>query len=174
MSVLGIDQSLRATGIFSTKTGRAETITTEGLHGASRVNRIKRRVLELVDQDRPLLVLLEGYAYGGDHRYLDVIEVGGVLKDALFELEVPTVIVPPARLKKFATGSGRAEKRDMADAARATWKRVFGDDNQCDAFWLSMVGQFLLLPYGVRLAQGATLDQYKILRAIEAERGGMG
>ncbi len=54
------------------------------------------------------------------------------------ERQITHVDVPPASLKKFATGFANAEKVDMIDAARAAGARP-QDDNQADAYFLARV-----------------------------------
>jgi len=43
--------------------------------------------------------------------------------------------VPPAKIKKHATGSGNATKDMMFEAARVLWLNVM-DHNEADALWL--------------------------------------
>jgi Holliday junction resolvasome RuvABC endonuclease subunit len=61
----------------------------------------------------------------------------GVLLALLAEREVPHVAVSPSTLKKHATGSGRAEKGQMVEAARWRWGlRADGEElghDQADA-----------------------------------------
>lgn len=56
-------------------------------------------------------------------------------------------VIPPTSLKKFATGSGKAEKKDMIAAlpeyvstefAAAGYKKSTGLTDLADAYWLSM------------------------------------
>ena len=48
----------------------------------------------------------------------------------------PFMSVAPPTLKKFATGSGRAQKPDMIKACQEKLDPEILDDNQCDARWL--------------------------------------
>lgn len=58
------------------------------------------------------LAVLEGYSYGS--RNLSYAgEVVGITKLAFYEVGVPMIVVPPATLKKFVTGSGNAKKDEM-------------------------------------------------------------
>lgn len=66
--------------------------------------------------------------------------VHGVARELLAAAGVPYVLVPPATLKKYATGAGNADKTAMAIAAFKRSGREFADDNQVDAWWLRAMG----------------------------------
>lgn len=179
MSVLGIDQSHSATGIYHTSTDHRETISFPGEKGPRRVNLIKRRVQMLVAELRPQLVVLEGYDYGASHSREMAGEIAGVIKDVLYEAGYGErwCVVPPTSLKTFATGSHKASKAEMIAAAAERWGRKFRDDHQADAFWLSMLGTYLLMDPLRWLEEGLTRKQLEVLRKVrenpygEAVRG---
>jgi Holliday junction resolvasome RuvABC endonuclease subunit len=54
--------------------------------------------------------------------------------------------VHSATLKKFATGSGRAEKADMIARARERFKPDLADDNEADALWILEWARREILP----------------------------
>lgn len=58
----------------------------------------------------------------------------------LFELDVPAVLVEPTRLKRYATGNGRASKEQMIEAAELDGARPRNDD-EADAYWLRHLGR---------------------------------
>ncbi|MCM1943187.1 Holliday junction endonuclease [Streptomyces sp. G3] len=66
--------------------------------------------------------------------------VHGAVRAVLLEAGVPYALVTPATLKAYATGKGNADKTAMAIAALKRAGREFGDDNQCDAWWLRAAG----------------------------------
>lgn len=51
-----------------------------------------------------------------------------LIEMACFRRKIDLVKIAPTSLKKWATGSGKAEKVDMAEAAKARWKRATKPD----------------------------------------------
>lgn len=140
MSFLGVDQSLNASGVClleeDGRRGKTSTIELDPSLGDKRLVAIRQRLALHVKGVR--LAAMEGYSFQSTHRAFDLGEVGGVVKTLLLENEVPYVVVPPATLKLFATGSGSASKDDMLEAARRLGATPT-DDNQADAFFLARV-----------------------------------
>lgn len=67
----------------------------------------------------------------------------GVIKHAARELGVSVVTYAPASIKKFATGSGRADKKQVMRACETFYGIKPRDDNQADAiFVLGMAEQW--------------------------------
>lgn len=61
-----------------------------------------------------IVVWIEGYSYGSTgSRIFEIGENGGILKYHLFQKGIPFKVVPPTTVKKFYTGSGRADKQAM-------------------------------------------------------------
>ena len=133
-AVIGIDPSLTATGIAWTATA-LETVT--GRTGDGRLMHLYTRLL-MVDSTVELAVVedLPTHAHGAGLTGM----AQGVVRLALLHVDVPYALVPPAAVKKFATGSGNATKADM----RMSWFKRTGmdvrDDNQVDAAWLREMG----------------------------------
>lgn len=97
--------------------------------------------------ERPDLVLIEGYSFNSEFSHAHALgELGGVVRLVLHQLRVPAIDVPPACLKKFATGKGNARK----DAVLAEAIRRLGydgsDHNAADARWLLAMA---LVQYGL-------------------------
>lgn len=71
----------------------------------------------------------------------------GVVRLALQRHRVPYVVVPPASLKKYATGKGNATKADMRMALYQRTGMDVRDDNAVDAVWLRYLGlRYMLHP----------------------------
>lgn len=65
----------------------------------------------------------------------------GAVRMALSEAGVPYMSLPPATLKKAATGKGNADKAAMRAALPQAYSDVLADDNQVDAFWLAEIAK---------------------------------
>lgn len=96
--------------------------------------------------------------------------VHGVVHLLLFQHAIPTVTVPPATLKVWATGRGNAGKSDIR---METFKRYgvdLDDDNAADAFQLWTLGAWLLGDPIVDLPQTHTraLDKLHVPALKEA------
>lgn len=99
--------------------------------------------------DRPDALVLE--APGGGVNGRSLIHAAGLRGVALAWASahgVPVVSVAPNTLKLWATGSGRADKAAMVEAARRLWPAWRGqDDNEADAL--------CLLAWGLEQAEAA-------------------
>lgn len=138
--VVGLDISLTGTGIATPTT--ADTITPGGRRGIERIQYIRDCILgDLLDHE-PDLVVIEGPSYGSQ---------GGQAHDraglwwavrllCVEAYPVPVAVVPPATLKRYATGRGNADKAAMAVAAYKRLGRELADDNRVDALWLRAAG----------------------------------
>ncbi|MEO3856138.1 hypothetical protein [Acrocarpospora sp. B8E8] len=146
--VVGLDLSLTATGI-ATASGDLARVDPKDLRGVARFDHIRLAVVPHVDPAMPFdgsktadLVVIEGPSYGsmsgaGHH------ESAGLWWHIVYHLDwwgISYAVVPPATLKKYATGSGSADKPDMR---MALFKRTGideKDNNKVDAAWLRMAG----------------------------------
>lgn len=146
LRVLGLDLSLTASGVCLPD-GTTSTIKTRTKDGDRRLIVIEEAVRSAAGEGAGPL--------GADHWVdLAVLEdipqnsfaakpigmVHGVARLVLAKAGIPYVLVTAATLKAFATGKGNGDKVPMAMAAYKRAGREFGDDNQCDAWWLHVAG----------------------------------
>ena len=150
--ILGIDQSLQATGfcLIDDKGSikKWTVVKTEDLRGPARIDYI----LSVLDQyikegGDNLVVAREGYSYGSkSSSTYEIGELGGCINYSTFlsrsGLEGGNVqimhVIPPTTVKKFCLGSGSI-KKDTAYLLKV--KERFGvsfeDDNVADAYMLA-------------------------------------
>lgn len=136
----GLDLSLTATG-YADSDGDGGTFTTK-TRGMERLATIRTFAVSFaVASD---LVAIEGYSYGSKFSHSHALgELGGVIRLALWELGTDYVDVPPAVLKKWATGKGNANK-DAVLAAAIRHGYLGDDNNGADAYWLADIASWML------------------------------
>lgn len=173
--VLGIDASLTSTGLCLQG-------MPDGIHFRVTPDRKLKGNKRLVGITKDLGDMLTTCRYYGLEPSLVVLEdlpthaksagltgrAQGVVRSVLADHELAFAAVPPATLKKVATGSGRADKGDM-EAQVPPWVRelVRNDfksaqvNDLVDAFWLAEVAkQYLGL--GNHLAEPGALPELKL------------
>lgn len=140
--VIGLDLSITATGIALVD-GETFTVAGKASEGDRRLATIALTVRSHTwhDDRGPLadLVVIEDLPVHAHAAGITAM-VHGAARLALLGAGIPYVLVPPATLKKYATGKGNADKTAMAIAALKRTGREFTDDNQCDAWWLRAAG----------------------------------
>lgn len=138
-SVIGLDLSLTATGIADAD-GNLHTITTRP------ADRLEERLWQIVEgvwcHFAPgALVVIEDVAVGLRNAAAGWLGmVHGAVRLGLYEADFDMASVPPATLKKYATGRGNATKADMRVALLQRTGLDIRDDNQVDAFFLRAMG----------------------------------
>ena len=139
LRVLGLDLSLTATGICLTD-GSTLTIKTRQKDGDRRLVHIADALTSMIGDgstvDVAVIEDLPKHAMAAGITGM----VHGVARAVLLRAGIPYALVVPATLKAFATGKGAGDKTPMVMAAYKRAGREFGDDNQCDAFWLRAAG----------------------------------
>jgi Holliday junction resolvasome RuvABC endonuclease subunit len=155
-TIVGIDPSLTSTGIAILVHGQPLTLTTVG-HGTRNGKSYAHRSDRIVSQCRAIidclrthtprggydLAVIEGPAYGANLPSAhDRAGLFWGLISTLRAKRIPTVVIPPATLKLWATGQGRADKTLMLATVRDWWPLPpsVRDHNQADAAALATIG----------------------------------
>ena len=143
--IAGVDPSVRCTGYCAPDQSTHRITPTAGPdQPGRRLDEIERMLAVTIKRHppKPDLVVIEGYSIGS-HRstLLTLGEAGGVMRAALFRLGCDVMEVPPASLKRFATGRGNATKQQMIQAAIDQGVRGSCDDNEADAYHLARMGR---------------------------------
>lgn len=139
---LGIDLSLSATGVaVLAEAGNIFlTIATSPREPISqRLEKIADALVVIARGHQPALIVAEAQAFA-KFGVAALGEVHGAVKYAFRKAEVQVpVYVAPTTLKKFATGSGKAEKSDIKMAIFERWGVKLTDNNQADAYILARI-----------------------------------
>lgn len=145
---IGIDPSLTGTAVcfytpgqeMQPQTKRYSSLPRPGLDG--RIARYLGLISKIVRPcivAKPGIILIEGYSYGSKGKaILDIAEFGGLLRHRLLdEFECPIIEVPPATLKKWATGKGNANKVVMVTELVRRYGIGYDTDDEYDAYGLA-------------------------------------
>jgi Holliday junction resolvasome RuvABC endonuclease subunit len=136
--VIGIDPSITATAIAHTD-GTLTVVGGAASLGDRRLSAIHEAITAACIPAWPDLAVMEDlptHAHGAGVTGM----VQGVIRLALLTIGVPYVTVPPATLKKYATGRGGADKADMRMALYQRAGLDERNDNKVDAWWLRAAG----------------------------------
>ncbi len=135
MRIFAGDLSLNATGYARGVTLGILKPPNTHARGMGRLQWIRDNVLRLASGAD--LVLLEGYSYGSKGRaVINIAEMGGVVRLALFEAGLTVVELAPPTLKKLATGKGNAGKEMVLAEAIRRLGYEGSSNNESDAMWL--------------------------------------
>jgi crossover junction endodeoxyribonuclease RuvC len=138
--LLGLDLSLNATG-YAEKAGTGLIHAPKGETGITRIDSIAEEV-QYRAQGKDL-VIMESHAFSARQQYAHEIgEVFGVVKWLLHHDGHVVIEVPPARLKKFATGAGNAGKDEVLAAAIRSLGFMGSNNNEADAWVLYQMGVY--------------------------------
>lgn len=149
--------------------GTVRRITTS-FTGMPRLAAIRDAVMLLARGSKADLVVIEGYSMGGQRGSSGIGqalgELGGVVRLALYDKDIPYVDVPPSTLKKVATGNGNASKEEVLAAAIRKLGYDSHHNDEADALWLR---ECALMAYGVQsdgVGRMVTKDQADTLAKV--------
>ena len=144
IKVMGIDPST-FTGIAVLRGDlllQAKTITFPETKGYVRLQLIADAIRAVVESEDPDVILIERPISSGKFNNEIQSQIGTLIRDRIFTLEHKWYDVSPTTLKKWTSGSGKADKKQMAKAVASRWGYVNKDDNIIDAYALARLAQF--------------------------------
>ena len=111
--------------------------------GKDRANSQRLRIFEAwlvheLEGRKPDLLAYEAPVVRGKYPNFLGIQLEAIVLLVCEKMGVSYIATPPTTIKKHATGYGRAEKKDMIEAARKRWGVDVGnkEDNRADALCL--------------------------------------
>jgi Holliday junction resolvasome RuvABC endonuclease subunit len=128
---------------FDADQKKCKLIHFPGETGFRRLQLIAKGVHNTVSEWKPDSVLIEGYAIGNRFTRTEMVECGTVVRMALHQLGLKWYEVSPTSLKKWVAGSGKADKKKMAEAVEQRWGFCSKYDDIVDAFALAQLGQHI-------------------------------
>ena len=150
---LGIDASLGATGISlineDYKVVELDILSTP-TRGVERLYHLEIKFLSILDKYKKQisLAIIEGGAYREEGRIYDLGMWAGIIQLNLFKSGIDCITVAPLQLKKYVTGRGKSEGKQiiMLDIFKH-WKEEIRDDNKADAYVLSRIAHDYFLKF---------------------------
>lgn len=162
--ILALDLSLTASGVACHACG-VSTISFKKTTGPERLVSIREAAMSHVFEHQADVAAVEGYSFGSRNGGERIGELGGVIRAALWEAEVPYVEIPPKSLKKFITDNGNAGKDEMLAATIRRWPEFNGKtNNESDAYGLGVMAKS---HYEPELCDEILAFQQKVLDSIE-------
>jgi Holliday junction resolvasome RuvABC endonuclease subunit len=166
---LGIDPSLVSTGVCMIYRGGCDAFTLrphKSLKGEARLAWFADEFSLLLRKHTFRNAAIEGYSFGSKGASFNIGEHGGVLRLALFRQGASWAVVPPQTLKKFATGSGTADKEAVS---KELFKRFGVDLIQNDAVDAAGLALFAMALDGHSSSMGLTALQLTTLSKADIE-----
>ncbi len=144
---IGVDLSYVATGIAWNDPRNGNAVTdTFATHPDDGVNTERAAIIaghvHAHASEADLVVIEDGV--NRSHAAFASGILHGIVRHTLSHIAGRIVLIPPATLKKYATGKGNADKTAVVVAARERLGYDGLDNNEADALWLRAIGYHLL------------------------------
>jgi len=141
MRIMGVDLSITCTGVSPPDGGTL--VVKPKSQGDLRLEEVADRLrIAATGAGVDLVVIEEFGRFLGEAAKIIPMLHGAVRLD-LMRAGIPYMVLSPSSLKKFATGSGTADKTAMAMAAYKRLGREYKTSDECDADWLRVAGRFV-------------------------------
>jgi len=140
---VGIDQALRKIGLCILQPNITPQLILikppRNMRGPQRLTFLKQAVYTHLHPFDTCIAraAIEAQSYGSSGDLDQLGQINGVIQVVLTELDAPPLMVPPTVLKKFVTGNGQANKKDMRQATQKYWNFDIDQDDLCDAHGLA-------------------------------------
>ena len=143
MTVLAIDPGVDFTGVACKKDGYAfvKTLSGEGF-GVGRLVSMVEEIMAVITFEKPEVIVVEDYGFGGKFFNVEVAELVGSLKYCIrmTGLKCTVTALAPNTVKRVVTGNGRAKKPEVMKAVAAIVPGVrVKTDHEADALALLIV-----------------------------------
>lgn len=143
--VMGVDPSTH-TGVVildGVQVLHVAELNFPGSVGYTRLQLIADRVSEIAKAYNPERIMIEMAISSGKFNNMIQQRISTLIRDRLFTAGRAWMDVSPTTLKKWTTGSGKADKKGMLKAVAARWGFSHKSDNIVDGFALAKLGQIV-------------------------------
>ena len=155
---VGFDTSLTHTGyaimqgnkVLNSGVIKSKPLGNTPLDEIKRIDKIATESINKIDTTLPLnmppdLVTIEGLAFMAQGTSLvQLAALNYMIRLLLMKRNIPFIIIAPTTVKKFITGSGKGDKDMMMMQVYKNYGFEALDNNENDAFSLSVIGQAIL------------------------------
>lgn len=93
----------------------------------------RKWLLDMITKHHVKAIAAEDVIYGHFVDFRKLCEFRGIALEVCETLNIPIILFKPSDVKKFATGSGNANKQQMIEACAKRWHIDAVDDNEADA-----------------------------------------
>ncbi|QIN95223.1 RuvC [Stenotrophomonas phage vB_SmaS_DLP_3] len=164
MRVCGIDPSMKTGFVVLDPDGgvlvavKVEFTDAKGYH---RLQLIAKSLGSLVNEWKPDLVVVEGQGFANKFTKVEQTHAHMIVRQSLYNAGIGWYDAPPTTVKKLTTGSGAAQKPQMAKAVKERWGFVSKSDDIVDAYAMAQIARQIALtgaiPTGVKRHEEPTL-----------------
>jgi len=143
VNYIGIDPSTK-TGLVILDRDGTVIVETEV---KSKLKQDPQRFMDIADQIYMYVrdgdkIMIEGFSFGSRGKAVSTqYGIGWIIRRQLVNKSYTEI--PPAMLKKFATGKGNSKKEDMILPIYKRWGYQNDSDNIRDAYVLAQIGRYL-------------------------------
>ena len=146
MYILGLDTSTKTGAVVLSDDPKfifEAEYEAKKLKGFERLAWFRETITKLLKTYPPTVVVIENYGFANAFTLVTLVEVGTVVRMALYDAKVPIVEIPPTTLKVYVTGKGVAPKEVMMRDIYKRWGFEAKTNNIADAFALAKLGLHL-------------------------------
>lgn len=112
------------------------------LKDMERLGEIGSEIMRLLEKYEPNEVWVEGYSFGSRANHEIMYSIGTVIRYFLWQSGYERNIIPPTKLKKFATGKGNSKKDLVMKSVFKYWGFDTDNDNIADAYAIALFGMY--------------------------------
>lgn len=170
MYFLGIDPSATSSGLalidpYGTIVF-TKTIKTKSRRLGDRLAFIRDTFVAEIIHYLPLIkyAVIEAPAYDKPQQADLLGQVRGIFLLLCYDRNIPILLASPTSVKKFATGTGSAEKEAMVKSAQSQWPNWEGSakkDDEADALWMAEIAR------GTEFITGRPRHQLEVLHQLK-------
>jgi crossover junction endodeoxyribonuclease RuvC len=144
--ILGVDPST-STGVVvlaGSKFIQGHLLKFDGVEGYQRLHLIAEAFGSILDIYKPDEVFIEGFGYNNRFTLVILVQIGTLIRQQMWNRGMKWWDVPPNVLKKWVTGSGKADKKAMAKSVKERWGFEAKSNDVMDAYALAQLGRYAL------------------------------